>query len=40
MDQKEYLKHMMLRTNVPTGNEKKISIWTVIKRIIFRRNYK
>lgn len=22
MDQKEYLKHMMLRTNVPTGNEK------------------
>lgn len=38
MDQKEYLKHMM-RTNVPTGNEK-ISIWTVIKRIIFRRNYK
>ena len=39
MDQKEYLKHMMLRTNVPTGNEK-ISIWTVIKRIIFRRNYR
>ena len=39
MDQKEYLKHMMLRTNVPTANTK-ISIWTVIKRIIFRRNYK
>lgn len=39
MDQKEYLKHMMLRTNVPKGDEK-ISIWTVIKRMIFRRNYK
>ena len=39
MDQKEYLKHMMLRTNVPTSDTK-ISIWTVIKRIIFRRNYK
>jgi len=24
MDQKEYLKHMMLRTNVPTGNEKSL----------------
>lgn len=39
MDQKEYLKHMMLRTNVPK-EDTKISIWTVIKRIIFRRNYK
>lgn len=38
MNQKEYLKHMMLRTNLPKVDSK-ISIWTLIKRI-FRRNYK
>ena len=38
MDQKEYLKHMMLRTNVPKVN-KTPTLWDIIKRI-FRRNYK
>lgn len=38
MDQKEYLKHMMLRTNVPKVGDK-TTLWTIIKRL-FRRNYK
>lgn len=38
MDQKEYLKHMMLRTNVPKVGDK-TTLWDIIKRI-FRRNYK